>query len=95
MINGRYDIGANIFFGITKPKNIAEHDLALEMFEKARNEDPFRVEQLHLYSDSLFVRVSLFSFFLTGSDVCLITYFLSNAILFKRNYFLMVAAFIA
>ncbi|VDM25214.1 unnamed protein product [Toxocara canis] len=33
-----------------------EHDLALEMFDKARKQDPYRIEQLHLHSDSLFVR---------------------------------------
>uniref|UniRef100_A0A915AXM4 Cdc23 domain-containing protein n=1 Tax=Parascaris univalens TaxID=6257 RepID=A0A915AXM4_PARUN len=35
---------------------LQEHDLALEMFEKAHKADPLRVDQLHLYSDSLFVR---------------------------------------
>lgn len=37
----------------------SEHDMALEFFKKVRKIDPYRVEQMHLFSDSLYVRVSL------------------------------------
>lgn len=32
--------------------------MALEFFKKVRKIDPYRVEQMHLFSDSLYVRVS-------------------------------------
>nr|CDP99107.1 BMA-MAT-3, isoform b [Brugia malayi] len=36
--------------------NMQEHDMALEFFKKVRKLDPYRVEQMHLFSDSLYVR---------------------------------------
>ncbi|EFO26723.1 anaphase promoting complex subunit 8/cdc23 family protein, variant [Loa loa] len=36
--------------------NMQEHDMALEFFKKVRKIDPYRVEQMHLFSDSLYVR---------------------------------------
>uniref|UniRef100_A0A915PR80 Cdc23 domain-containing protein n=1 Tax=Setaria digitata TaxID=48799 RepID=A0A915PR80_9BILA len=38
--------------------NMQEHDMALEFFKKVRKIDPYRVEQMHLFSDSLYVRGS-------------------------------------
>ncbi|CAG9536595.1 unnamed protein product [Cercopithifilaria johnstoni] len=38
--------------------NMQEHDMALEFFKKVRKIDPYRVEQMHLFSDSLYVRAS-------------------------------------
>ncbi|VDN55169.1 unnamed protein product [Dracunculus medinensis] len=35
---------------------LQEHDLSLEIFKKVRKMDPYRVDQMHLFSDSLYVR---------------------------------------
>lgn len=40
-----------------KPSNL-EHDSAWEFFEKVRRNDPRCVTNMHLYSDTLYVRVS-------------------------------------
>ncbi|VDN05838.1 unnamed protein product [Thelazia callipaeda] len=40
----------------TAMNNMQEHDMALQFFQKVRKADPYRVDQMHLYSDSLYVR---------------------------------------
>ena len=36
-----------------------EHDSAISSFQMVRRMDPYRIDQMHLFSDSLYIRVSL------------------------------------
>lgn len=59
--------GRNIFSKYAKFKNlISEHPAAIEMFEIVRKIDPYRIEHMNHYADSLYVRENVEDLYVLG-----------------------------